>query len=343
MDRNTALLALTVLVAGCTEPSLTDSTEPAAMESPAASDVPSSDAVQDPGIDGTAPPAWEVGMWWTFRIGSTYAPAREITTIVVSADETSYAVGAASETSALETLWWHLPPIGVVARADLAWEAHDQPVSILRFPLADGAQWTGSMEGTDVDFTARRLPTGAFEVTGLYDGEWLAMRYTYDPAIGHFTNATLNYGSETRSWSTLELVASGRGWSQGAVLPMSDDAFMGGFGDPMDPRAMEQFEVPQDVTHVVVGCLAEGLVGDFRVEIVPSEGEAFSCGQAFASPGQGMQIVSAPGAPGTWRIAPTVAGPGSVFVEAANVWLLSCDPPADAGLLLKPHGSCHSA
>lgn len=336
-----------LVFAGCAGPGLTEEPPANSLDPLPASDQTSDGREAPVAQDAAYAPAWSVGMWWTFRIGSTYAAARDITIVVVGADDSSYAVAASEERAALESIWWHLPPIGIVSRADLSWEAHDEPMSILRFPLEDGARWTGSIEGQEVGFAARKLPSGAFEVMGLYDDEWLAMRYVYDPAVDQFTNATLNYGSDTNSWSTLELLDSGQGFAQPSFLPMYDDAFLGGFGDPTesDPRVVREFEVPDEVSHVMLGCMAEGSVGEFRVQVTPSEGPAFSCGQTFAStePSEHMQIITTPGSSGTWRIAPTILGPGTVFVEAAAVWLFSCEPTPREGLMLKPHGNCRFA
>ncbi len=338
------LVMLVLLFAGCTGPAAIDERPVGSVDSPPESKTKSDSQEAPVANDAAEAPEWVVGDWWTFRIGSTYAPARDITIVVVGVDDTSYAVAASEERTALESIWWHLPPIGIVSRADLSWEAHDEPMSILRFPLADGARWTGSIEGQEIGFAARKLPSGAFEVTGLYDEEWLAIRYVYDPAVAQFSNATLNYGSDTHSWSTLELVESGQGFALASFLPMYDDAFLGGFGDPTeaDPQVTREFEVPDEVSHVMLGCMAQGIVGEFRVQVTPSEGPAFSCGRTFTStdPGTHMEIITAPGSPGTWRIVPTVVGPGSVFVEAAAVWLFSCEPTTGEGLLLKPHGNC---
>ena len=347
MQYQPALLAFVLLVAGCTGPSMIEEPITDSLDSPPESDKQTTSHKAPVSEDAAYAPDWRIGDWWTFRIGSSYASAREITIIVVGADDQAYAVAASTETTALESIWWHLPPIGIVDRADLSWEAHDEPTEILRFPLADGARWTGSMEGQEIGFAAEQLPTGAFEVTGLYDGEWLAVRYVYDPAVGQFTNATLNYGSDTNSWSTLELLASGHGYAQPSFLPMYDDAFLGGFGDVAEPTPMEEFEVPDETSHVMFGCMAEGIVGEFRVQVQPSEGPAFSCGTTFAASGgnEHMEVKSVPASAGTWRIVPTIVGPGTVFVEAAAVWLLSCQSAAEttSGLLLKPHGNCQMA
>lgn len=342
METYPALVTLVILSAGCTGPALIDEPAVGSVDSPPESKTEAESQEAPMANDAVQAPDWALGDWWTFRIGSSYAGARDITIVVVGADDTSYALASSEERTALESIWWHLPPIGIVSRADLAWEAHDEPMSILRFPLTDGARWTGSAEGQEIGFSARRLPSGAFEVTGLYDEEWLALRYAYDPSVRQFTNATLNYGSDTNSWSTLELVESGRGFANPSFLPMYDDAYLGGFGEPTEPTPVADFEVSDDATHVVLGCLAEGIVGDFRVQVTPAQGAAFTCGQTFASgqPSEHMQIVTAPSSGGTWRIVPTIVGPGTVFVEAATVWLFSCEPgPAD-GLLLKPHGNC---
>lgn len=316
------LLLSAVLAAGCIQDAETPAT-PTDESPPRSERAPTPPPAQSrgaPEVGAAAAPLWSVGDWWTWEISSERFGAYEVTTVVAAHDDSGYAVGVTDLAAGLRSVWFHVPPMGIVDPQNLAWEMHDTPAVLLDLPLADGKTWDGELEGDQVTFTASAGPRG-FDVLGVYEHGSTALTFTWSDEARTFLDISVHYGSST-PWGTARLLRHGSGHTDPVHLLLADDALLAGARMPGAPRAPTAFVIPDDATHVVIGCLLTAGPGAFGIDFAPPAAtDAITCEHQNAGvDGTSTMIVrTTPAIHGDWHATFRTLGSGYAFTEVASV------------------------
>jgi hypothetical protein len=327
--RSLTVAVVAALIAGCVE--VAPESDPGAI-----GEVPPPAPVSEPAKEQPArveAPTWAPGQSWLWRLTSAYTSPREMLSIVAGADATNYHIGLASEAMAVESVWFHLPPAGLVSRTNLAWDAHDIPVDFIRFPLEDGARWVGNLEGDPIDVVAQSTDGVLFQLEGRYpSGGELAMRGTYDAGIGQFRTLELLHGSDRSPWAAIELVSRGGppepesallespAYEDPVFVPHADDVLLTHFsGNPQYWSGPVGFQVEAKTGVLLLGCLIRNQPGTLGLRFAAPNGDVASCDASPGAQGLTMAVGSLPASRGEWRIVPTVVGEGWVFTEVAAI------------------------
>ncbi len=269
------------------------------------------------------PPVWVPGDWFTWQVDS--GPAQlEATTVVTGVGDGTAAVGFTDLETGLYAQWFHLPPAGTMGTEALSWELHDEPSSLISFPLEDGATWEASFEGESLTFSATRVADQAapvFSIDGTYPDGDTAVRATYSVAAGQFLTIDLLYGG-SEPWAQARLIDHGEGFQDPVHVLEGEDLFVGGSAPPTFLREPQTLRVSAEATHLLLGCQMGGMAGTYRVQLDGPSGQSAVCdhqstGAQWASD---TQIRTPEAEAGDWvlTMAPGTAQ-GFVFAEVVAV------------------------
>ncbi|MBW3582462.1 MAG: hypothetical protein KY455_05115 [Euryarchaeota archaeon] len=311
---------ITFLVAGCADQDAGDEERRDEVERPSPAEGPARclDCDTDSDLVPVESPDWSVGDWWEWRIQGGGYDFR-VTTVVAGSEAGSTLIGIADRPSDLLAPWFHVPPVGRVDPSTLGYEAHDLDMRLLAFPLWDGKEWTGAIEGDPVTFVANRTdPDGPFTIEGEYDSGGTAVRLGYDPDARMLNEIALYYGGSS-AWSEATLVAWGSDSEEPWVVPDLDDLFLGGAWLPRDPLETTTIAVADDVEHILFGCETGGSIGAHHAVLQGPDGGRTICPgeDAWTAAGRTTFVVAVPAQPGSWALSLTAAGDGYVSVEMA--------------------------
>jgi hypothetical protein len=322
MRESSLILAVAFLVlSGCSgDPPIAGASEDPAAG--AASPTQTTDGAEA----GVPAPVWQAGDWWTWKVTTVDADPFEVTTVVTSVTAQEYRVGVTDLGPGLHAFTDHTLPMGVLQRADLSWEVHDEKASVIRFPLEPGMSWSGEEEGRDLRFTASATtvatPWGempAIEGTGVTEArpDRPGIRFVYLPAIGNFASYSLYTGGE-RPYATATWLSNGTGGGEATVVE-SDDAFHTGDGLPPPPDLPDvetrlTFSVSAKATHVMLACFLGGQ-GTQQANAISPRGAALSCKRGLDAPTNQTLIRAIRAAEaGSWTVRTTAAG-GHLYLE----------------------------
>lgn len=274
-----------ILTAGCLGAPEEGDPGPEGPEADPREDVPQGTAPpegEEGGLSGDTgshgPPSWHEGDWFTWAVDS--GPARmEATTVVTEVGPRSARVGFADLENGILAQWFHLPPAGAMGIDALSWEVHDEPSSLVQFPLHDGASWQAAFEGEELEFQAVAIPDPAetlFTITGAYASGEAAVRAVYSVEIGQFASIELLYGG-SEPWAAATLTDHGSGYSGAVHVLEGDDLFVGASAPPTFLREPQTVHIPEGATHVLLGCDLGGLAGAYRVQLDGPSGQSIRC------------------------------------------------------------------
>ncbi|MBW3581547.1 MAG: hypothetical protein KY455_00460 [Euryarchaeota archaeon] len=163
-----------------------------------------------------AAPEWRLGEWWRIKFTAPpYGIEGEFDRVVAGVDNDTYLVGMDRAGWNDGIMLLHFPAFGEIAKADLSFEAHDLPISFLRFPLVEGGTWetqwyngaplTAIVES--VDGTVAKV-----HITGARD-----IHITYDATMGAISKlAIADYGG-------YEVIEHGYGYTGDVRVPAAQD------------------------------------------------------------------------------------------------------------------------
>lgn len=282
-------LCILLLAAGClTGPSGTTTPEEGPPTGPGSPSGTPEDAESDPsdrspsgeamGEGPYGPPVWTPGDWFTWQVAS--GPAQlEATTVVAGVTDGTAAVGFTDLETGLYAQWFHLPPAGSMGTEDLSWDLHDEPSSLIAFPLEDGATWEASFEGESLTFSATRVAEDTapvFRIDGTYPDGDTAVRATYSVEAGQFLGIELLYGG-SEPWAQASLVDHGSGFQDPVHVLEGEDLFVGGSAPPTFLREPQTLPVSAQATHLLLGCQMGGIAGTYRVQLDGPSGQSAAC------------------------------------------------------------------
>jgi hypothetical protein len=307
-------LAVLLVLAGCANPSA-----PASEPSPTgASSAPPAAVANATGL-GAAPPHWQVGQWWTWRIvASAAAGPLEATTAVVAADGASYQVGSPEPDKAAQLFPFHVVALGTVEAATLAWQAHGTPVQFLRFPLRDGDAFKADFWGAPAADVAVRAatvqgpagPEPGFTATATYAGtpDAVFAQADWSPQRGQFVRVATHFGAAA-PFATATLVGEGRDAKDAKPFAATELVrWSASLGAP-DGLAPHAFTVPADAQMVLLACFLGGAPGHFQATMELSDQQPTTC-QSSSPSGDGLAYSA--------QTRPAVAGPGTVAAAPAG-------------------------
>lgn len=274
--------------------------------------------------DAVPAPAWEVGDVFEQHMffGKDDLEGTHIQTMVVETDGSGSVLATSDEEAARFEATYDYPILGRIG-AQLETTAFGSDWSwMYRFPLQDGATWTGSVEGlinwntynfSGFDITLQAtydeaIDTPHGDFPGLWiegtteDGELLA-RYNYVPAIGWFSHFWL-YDWDTQEPEDFMFHAMSMGTSKNYTGPFYQaeaeavmDDFFGVFPNPGNPAGSVQGQPgPRDFTvpesDRVMG-IAVPIAFPGRTEIVvtePDEDQTTYAYQQLGADGPGFDV-----------------------------------------------------
>ncbi|MDX1612102.1 MAG: hypothetical protein R3185_07015, partial [Candidatus Thermoplasmatota archaeon] len=160
-------------------------------------------------------PQWAIGEWWTYSFEQVPSGTEETFTIVVAgAEPGNYLVGLPAEEVPIMPFIFHLPGVGQVRMTDLAYEAHDEPFELLKFPLEEGVSWDGVYwASAPMTVSVDRVEGSTAELTLASGDQEHAL--TYDAEVGYLTHYRIPAQGELEV--ELELVDHGFGY-EGDVM-----------------------------------------------------------------------------------------------------------------------------
>lgn len=318
------VVALALLTAGClggTGPAgpAGDSSGGDGSEAGGATEEDASDPVPEPTL--AAPPAWEAGDWFAYRIseqftGSTYEVTRVVTGPEPGTD--SHLVGMPRDEWSDKALVLHVPGFGQIDRPTLGFEIHDCPFQPLDFPLEDGESWTTEFECREVDatVTVEDETTATIRMVGGSDD----LTLTYDAEVGAITSY------EIEGYATIELIDHGTGWEGTATVPHMHDLIfqhgrLAGAVDlnlqPAPP--VESVEVDSTYHRVSFVVILGALVpraGVYHERVEAPDGSVFSHTVTPADePGFHLFFHQVDDPGGTWDLTHVAGGPGIAMTE----------------------------
>jgi len=277
-------------------------------------------------------PDWVPGQWWTWEVtGRDYGTFR-VTTVVAQASEDGYVIGATETSPGLIANVFHIPPLGQVDRANLAWQAHAMPVRLLDFPLFDGKTWSGELEGIKLEMEATEFALDgerAFRIDSrLAEFDDQGPRLVYSPTRG-LLEVHIHYGGEA-PFASAVVVASGGGQSTPVHVLSPRDKFLGGIDGPSpDAELSPVFRVDGEKTYLVFACYLGAQVGRYAATFTPpNQEEPIRCeisntGSEWASH---VRIEHRASINGDWRILFEPVGEGFVEAEVLGILDTPCIP-----------------
>lgn len=268
-----------------------------------------------------AAPQWSVGQSWTWRLTSAAVdgPA-EATTVVLAAQGGSYDVGATSTQEIAALYPFHLVGVGAVDAATLAWQAHGLPVTLLRFPLVDGATFTADLwgaAGAVVMLAAQQVagpdgPEPGFRATAAYADGGTFLAADYAPARGQFVRVA-SYFRADEPFAEAVLVREGAG-GEATPFRVTDLArFPMSAGDPAS-LAPRPFTMPAGSDLAMLACFLSGAQGYYSAQMEVA-GVPMACAGGGAGATKLAWAYTAVLAP-NGSVSAAAAGPGTSTIEA---------------------------
>jgi hypothetical protein len=264
-----------------------------------------------------APPTLEVGEWWTVEVdpalvGTTF----ETTLVVTHAGEGEARIGITPESFRDDFLVLHVPVLGDVDLATLAWRVMWDDFEALRFPLEPGRTWSADFHGFDVEARVDRVEGTRAHVVMEGNGERIEL--VYDAALGmitEFREEALELG--------FRVTGHGTGYA-GPVLSLAgiELGFMQGGPPQVRAQSTATHEVDTGGSHgslslVVWNRGAEDQPGHYRIVATAPDGTVFE--QTFATErGDPSVIVRSFGhesVQGQWQVDFERDGPAGLLVE----------------------------
>lgn len=288
-----------------------------------------------------APPTWEPGRWWRFRLterfeGATY----EATRVVAGQDDAGdHLVGMPTDSFVHEVMVLHVPGFGEVDPDTLGFEVHDCPFEPLRFPIEDGATWQTEFECRPVNATAtvESDTVATVELTGQNDHVTL----TYDAEAGAIVEMDIE------DYGLVEVVEWGTGHEGAVEVPSQHDLVFfhgriaGVVGTDLLPAPPVETIPIADRYDRVDFILATGSIpvvqdtpnGLYHVRATAPDGTEYEMTTTPADPpGLRFQFHSNDQPSGDWEALFVAGGPGISFLEGIGYTVLPFElPGADAG------------
>jgi hypothetical protein len=201
-----ALLAGTVVLALAACGS--DSVEGAGLEDDASDRTP---AVE--GRSLAAPPDLQVGEWWRMEVDPDLVdPTFEVTLVVTDVEDGRATLGIVPDGFSHHFLVLHVPPLGDLDLATMAWHVMWDDFEALRFPLEEGRTWEADFHGNDVTAEVTRVEGNRAWIS--YSGED-EIEAVYDADMGMITEF-----SEERLLLSFRVLEHGTGY-EGPVRKMN--------------------------------------------------------------------------------------------------------------------------
>lgn len=277
-------------------------------------------------------PAWALGEWWTYTIHTSDYQTEGTFTIVVAGEQArDYLVGIPADQQDVLGFIFHMPGIGLVAKEDLTYEAHDAPFKLLDFPLEQGRSWSSTYwGGAEMEVTVESVDgtEATLSVTRPSDTGETVGTLVYDATVGNIVSFT---PSQDPGY-TLELVDHGFDHQGPVKVPYQQDlllchgALAGGAsieGCQIGPGSPEgTFEIPEGYDDVTGALLATALAtaedqappGAYQLEVTDPHDDMHELTMLPTEAGTLIPLhVDDPA--GTWSYQAIAGGPGAVLVE----------------------------
>lgn len=276
-------------------------------------------------------PGWALGEWWTYTIeASDYGTEGTFTVVVAGEDADDYLVGIPADQEDVLGSIFHIPGIGLVAKEDLTYDAHDAPFKLLDFPLEQGESWASTYwGGTEMEIAVESVDgtEATLSVTRPADTGDTVGTLVYDATIGNIVSFT---PSQDPAYN-LELVDHGFDYEGPIKVPYEQDLLLchGALaaasieGCALEPGSPEgTFEIPEGYDHVTGALLAapaataEGLAppGAYRIDVTDPHDEMHQLTMLPTETGKLIPLhVDDP--TGTWSYQAIAGGPGQILVE----------------------------
>ena len=261
-----------------------------------------------------------MGQSWTWRLsGSSLAEEREGTTVVLAADGATYDVGASDVAGGAALFPFHVVAFGAVDASCLCWEAHGHPVGFLRFPLADGDQfttdfWAAPGAQVAIDATEVAGPDGVqagFRAVASYAEGGVFAEADYAPALGQFVRVATYFG-DPEPFAEAVLVSQATGASGIGFRATELARYTASSADPAS-LAPHPVTVPDGSEVVLLACFLPGEQGFYGAEL-STAGLPLACGGGSTEQtmyaGTHTDAMAGPGS-----VTAAVGGQGSINVE----------------------------
>ncbi|MGQ0536745.1 MAG: hypothetical protein ACT4PT_11830 [Methanobacteriota archaeon] len=289
-------------------------------------------------------PALALGEWWTYRLDvATFGVTEEFTLIVAGVDEEDFLVGVPLDATPGAPFIMHVPGIGEVSRSSLSYEAHDEPMELLRFPLVAGDSWGATYWGSQ-EMTVEVVEAGASVADlRLETAGGVVAEYTYDAAIG----ALVSYvaAPPTGPGWELSLLDHGFGYEGAVRVPYGQDlVFCHGRavgviaveacsqGDPSPPQGMIEVPGSYDAATVALVLSSGALGGEPAAGLlqISATDPAGNRREERLLPGETGKMApwSLEEPVGVWRYEATVVGPGFAILEGVAYRAIDVEIPS---------------
>lgn len=146
-------------------------------------DLPDASGDGAPAVEGrslAAPPDLQVGEWWRMEVDPDLVGATfEATLVVTDVEDGRATLGIVPDDFSHHFLVLHVPPLGDLELATMAWHVMWDDFEALRFPLEEGRTWEADFHGNDVTAEVTRVEgnrawigyTGEDEIEAVYDAD----------------------------------------------------------------------------------------------------------------------------------------------------------------------------
>lgn len=332
----TFVVACGILFAGCAQPA-PEEPDGSSIERPATSAEDAPVVVGEPG----AAPVWKAGDWWSWDLKSRDAGLYQVTTVVASTTDTEYSLGWTDTWGGLAAQFFHFLPNGDVNRADLSFEAHQEPVTLFHFPLQEGSTWTGGTWLADMAFVSHETDVitpgigseKGFRIHGESDDGGVVFDILWSSSAKTFTNLVFYLYDET-PWLVLELTDFGSDHHE-PVNVLHRDGFVMRFASVpaavearSAPPVVEAVTIPDGATHYSMGCYVGGAPGRYEAAFWNDAASRNGClveNVGTSDEPLGIAWGELTGG-GEWRLELTTLGQGQVFVELFLIRLEAATP-----------------
>jgi hypothetical protein len=332
MDRQLAVVATVLLLAGCLAPApeqteaeptfILDADRPA----PQAGDVMTGPSV-GPDLNATtaAAPRLVRGEWWRIRFESSFfGDAPELVRVVANVTDNGYIIGMPHEGWVKEAISFHTPAFGDVG-LDLSYNIHNEAFHPVRFPLVEGDTWETSFVGSPMVATVQSADEYVAEITfsaprqsqptdpvmaalGMSAGG-VAVRVFYDARLHEIVRTESGLGA----WQVIDHGYDFQGW---VTVPRGEHTAIdyGTFG-PVEPgRTSMTRTIPVDpgfnrmtILHMI-GAMGPG---SYQIRSVAPNGDEYLTSSTSGDMVMRLFEVYNPG--GDWLQEDIVLGPGGTY------------------------------
>ncbi|MBW3581821.1 MAG: hypothetical protein KY455_01865 [Euryarchaeota archaeon] len=307
-----ALVFLVLFFSGCTE----DAARKEPKEDFIDTHDPDSPTQKRISAHGLIPPEWDYGDWWRYE-----NTAGEQTAYVVTNDtDATWTVDTDSESTAFFDARFDISFVGTLRKPDLAGQQGDDWVEYIKWPLKDGIEWTTKWDGVERTVRATERDTMVFTMEA-YEGDRLAVRYTYDHDIRWFTS--MMFFDTDGSEFGMRLVESGHDFDGTLYRYTLEEAWSGAGPDAtgVGGTAGPTFEVSEAHTDIWVGYTLDCQHGVFSIAVAPVADAQSGWRDDRTCPQNATVEAATPTVPGTWSIEVAGVMPGGDARFEATVML----------------------